>query len=542
MDLYWGGPERRITGLTLRILGVNALALLILVIGLLYLGQYQNTLIEDKLKAFQSDVEIIASSVEHTLPSKVKTKALVGALANTLQHNIQVFGRDGQEIANAFTLLPSELTERWTRFSPSREPLSSVRMLKDMAESIIQTLPGGPNLPPYPGKDDISQEAMQASSQEVLRIGAWQDGESTIILSAAFPIFAQDGSTAGAILLTRPAGDIKESVAHLWLDVLRIFLVSLLITILLSIYLSGLIARPLKNLAKAAEAVRKGKANADAIPDLSGRHDEIGDLSLVIRAMTRALLDRMDTIDRFAADVAHELKNPLTSMRSAIETASIVKTKKDQNRMFEILRHDIDRLDRLITDISQASRLDAELSRERFQPIDLKDFMRHIIGRYKDPDTIQKEHGQSWNNETIYQGIRIRIEMLEGENFIIQGVENRLAQVLNNLIENALSFSEEGQTITVRLHKPDTYVQITVDDEGPGIPESKLEDIFKRFYTERPEGEAYGNHSGLGLAICKQIINAHRGTIEAKNIYDVSNTISGARFTISLKSYEQEKN
>jgi two-component system sensor histidine kinase ChvG len=256
-----------------------------------------------------------------------------------------------------------------------------------------------------------------------------------------------------------------------------------------------------------------------AIPDFSARGDEIGDLSGALREMTSALWQRMDAIERFAADVAHEIKNPLTSLRSAVETAARIQDPGKREKLLAIVMEDVKRLDRLISDISDASRLDAELSRIEPEPVDVG----HVLGTLAEVyDVTQAEEGP-----------RIRLVLPE-EPLVVSGVEGRLVQVFRNLIANAVSFSPPDGTIRLSARQDEDAVVVTVEDDGPGIPEGKLEAIFNRFYTERPSGEKFGTHSGLGLSISKQIVDAHQGVIRAENRRDADGRVIGARFVVRL--------
>jgi two-component system sensor histidine kinase ChvG len=280
--------------------------------------------------------------------------------------------------------------------------------------------------------------------------------------------------------------------------------------------------------------LRKGREAE--IPDFSYRRDEIGELSIVLREMTQALWDRMDSIERFAADVAHELKNPLTSLKSAVETVSIVKKDKDRSKLMEVISHDIERMDRLISDISNASRLDAELSRESLEKIDLRKVLNNLIDLHKSP--LDRKAGETKKTSRTVKAASADVnltlnDMSEEENFV-WGLETRLAQVFENLISNAISFSPAGGTVHVTIVPVRKRVVVTIEDEGPGIPENRLETIFDRFYTERPEHEDYGRHSGLGLSICKQIVTALGGQIFAENTKDEREKVTGARFTVIL--------
>ena len=315
-------------------------------------------------------------------------------------------------------------------------------------------------------------------------------------------------------------------------DVLTVFLGALSVTIFLSMYLAGAIGRPLKKLARAAEAVRLGKGRQIDIPDLTHRKDEIGELSAALHDMTSALWDRMDTIERFAADVSHEIKNPLTSLRSAVETAPIVKSKADLDRLFGIMQHDVNRMNRLISDISNASRLDADLSREEIRSVDLGRMLTQIVeGRRVSLAQQHREH-RGVANEVLPPDDRLKFIMDSTEAVIVRGAEGRLAQVFENLLSNALSFTPKNKAVTLRISQNREQVLVQVDDEGPGIPENKLNTIFERFYSERPAHEDYGSHSGLGLSIARQIVKAHNGVIFAENIRDDQNQVRGARFTV----------
>jgi two-component system sensor histidine kinase ChvG len=304
-----------------------------------------------------------------------------------------------------------------------------------------------------------------------------------------------------------------------------LFAVALGLTVLLSIYLAGTIARPVRRLAAAADRVRRGHGREVSIPDFTNRGDEIGDLSGALREMTATLWLRMDAIEHFAADVAHEIKNPLTSLRSAVETAARVADAEKQRRLLAVIVEDVKRLDRLITDISDASRLDAELSRDTNSTVPVEGLLAGLIDLYRD---IAKPEAPF---------LRLDLPDQRGASpsaLPVLGSEDQLVRVFRNLLDNAISFSPPGGTIIVRARRIGETVRVTIDDQGPGIPPSKLAAIFNRFYTERPVGEAFGTHSGLGLAIAKQIAEAHRGGIRAENRHDTDGNQIGARFIVDL--------
>ncbi len=546
LDLYWGGAERRITGLTIKIMGVNAIALLILMLGVLYLGQSQNYIIEAKLQTLDTEISLLSAAIsagaldevsagENALASHEQAiRQIVRELGSSIRSNIKIVDAQGKlllDLNKPFiphqkaALAPEDLNRFFT-----------IQILKDFTAFIISLLPDGRVLPTYPLKEDYEsflnwQPDVIAALDGNIAITAWTDKSNNIILTAAGPLHAK-GDIKGAILLSRLATDIESEIVDVWLDIIRIFLGTLLITILISIYFSGTIARPLKRLAGAAENFRKKYGDASDIPDLSARHDEIGELSVVLRNMVKALKDRMDTIEAFAADVAHELKNPLTSLKSAVETALIVKKKEDLDKLLDIIQHDVTRLDRLITDISSASKLDAELSRSIFTPVDTQSLLQNLLDNLKAP--LERGRKKTASAITTRHNVTINFTIEHEGPYMVIGSAGRLAQVFQNLLDNAQSFSPEGGNIIMTLSKRLGAVIVTIEDEGPGIPESKLETIFDRFYSERPESEDFGNHSGLGLFICRQIIEAHQGRIFAENKKDDAGQTTGARFTVIL--------
>ena len=547
-DLYWGGPERRITGITLRIIAVNAIALLILVFGILYLGQYQKNIINARLETFESELELITIALSENALStnedtgefninSEKAYQLISRLSQTSRQRIQIFNLAGNLVFDSRTI-PGKDDRIWSQQNRYQERFQSVEVLKRTAKFFLELLPDRQTLPTYPNLGDetngLNVPDVADALKNIISISVWQNQQERIFLSAAAPLRTDDYTHGGAVLITREGHIIEQDIGRLWIDILKIFLGTLIVTTALSIYLSGVIARPLKKLAKSAEAVRTGKATAHDIPDLSHRHDEIGELSVVLKQMTEALWERMDSIEQFAADVSHELKNPLTSLRSAVETASVVKKAGDRKKLMDIVKHDIERLDRLITDISNASRIDAELSREEFEKIELGVLLANLLDAYAANPLKREEKQNNWGKTVKAQDAKITLHSTTQEEAWVWGLEGRLAQVFQNLISNALTFSPKNAELSVMVIPLPKKISITFEDEGPGIPEGKLATIFERFYSERPESESYGKHSGLGLSICKQIVEAHRGQIFAENIKDEKGTITGARFTVVL--------
>jgi two-component system sensor histidine kinase ChvG len=350
--------------------------------------------------------------------------------------------------------------------------------------------------------------------------------DGNIVFSVATPIL-RNGETIGVVALTSAAGEIDDLVRSEREQVLQMFIIAILVSIGLSLVLASTIANPLSDLAAAAEVgrdrnSRKVSPGRVRIPDLSGRPDEIGRLSGALRGMVAALYDRIDANEQFAADVAHEIKNPLASLRSAVGTLRVAKRDDQRDRLLDVIDHDVRRLDRLVSDISNASRLDSELVKEEEEPFDLVNMLRNLT------DHLGKE--------AAAKGVEF-ISDLPSVPIQVQGLEARLAQVFVNLITNAISFCEEGDAIRVWARRRDNRVLVVVEDTGPGIPEQALTKIFNRFYSERPAGQ-FGNNSGLGLAISKQIVEAHGGVIWAENIRptdaDITSDPLGARFVVGL--------
>ena len=556
LDLYWGGPERRITGLTLRIIAVNSIALIMLLVGTLYLGQYQNNLIEAKLETFNAEIILLSAAIaegsidEYNKQGRTpydptikafrldtsKAQAMVRRLSQTMKQRIYLFNSTGTLIADSHKLTGPGGDVYIVPLDPPDDTLYTIQVLKSIVRLILTFLPDRKVLPIYPEMESTIASDYPDVTDAVegrISLSAWHNKEGGILLSAAAPLH-KNGDILGAIMLTREGHDIEAGITDVWLNILTAFCITLIITTLLSIYLSGVIASPLRKLANAAEGVRKGKLKYSDIPDLSQRHDEIGELSIALRQMTQALWDRMDTIERFAADVAHELKNPLTSMRSAVETAMIVKKQSDRDKLMYIIKHDVERLDRLITDISHASRLDAELSREQLERVDLRAVLQVLLDGHQAP--LKRRASTMPARAKIAQsgGVEIQMDFDTPENIYVWGLEGRLEQVFQNLLSNALSFSPAGGLVTIRVSTSAKRSTITIEDHGPGIPAGKLETVFERFYSERPEHESYGRHSGLGLSICRQIVTALNGEIFAENVTGPDGKVTGARFTVIL--------
>ena len=524
------------------------IAPLVLVLGILYTGQYRDSLISADLETLKAHAQLFAGAVAESAirpvergrpfmfarPEEIEalspelSRRIIHRLSEATGSHARIFDQNGKVLADSLDMGPPGQPARTKAPPPSETKKTISNLVRYMAHNLLLLFPTkSSTLPLYPQLPSIyARDYPDAAAALRGRSGAtaWEEKGGDIILSAAAPVrYARQ--VMGAVMLTKDADDIEMTMIEVRVDVLNMFLVALSITILLSIYLAGVIGRPLRKLAIAAENIRQEKSRHIDIPDLSSRHDEIGELSLALRDMTQALWDRMDSIEHFAADVAHEIKNPLTSLRSAVETVARVKNPQDRDRLMEIILHDVQRLDRLISDISSASRLDAELSRDEMGKVDLRRLLEYIADTQQAPLARAGE-----NNEKS-----VRLDLPAHADISVYGNESRLVQVFQNLIVNALSFSP-GKPVAVRAAVEKKCVVIAVEDEGPGIPESKLETIFERFYSERPRHEDYGQHSGLGLSIAKQIVNAHGGEIFAENRYDAAGHVTGARFTVVLEA------
>jgi two-component system, OmpR family, sensor histidine kinase ChvG len=346
-----------------------------------------------------------------------------------------------------------------------------------------------------------------------------------VIVSVAVPV-QRFRLVRGALMLSTQGADIDTMVGAERLAIFKLFLIACGVMVVLSFLLAGTIAGPVRRLAESAQMVRRRIRTRVEIPDLSHRRDEIGHLSGSLRDMTNALYNRIEAIERFAADVAHELKNPLTSLRSAVETLPLAKTDESRGRLLEVIQHDVKRLDRLISDISDASRLEAEMQRHEAEPVDLVKLLTTVVG------VANERHDDGVTVDLDFEGAR-------SAGFTVPGHDSRLGQVIDNLIDNARSFSPSGGTVRVTCRRLKNEVEIAVEDDGPGVPEEAIEKIFERFYTHRPH-QAFGQNSGLGLSISKQIVEAHDGRIWVENRYsgatdpDGTREKLGARFIVRL--------
>ncbi|HYE52745.1 MAG TPA: stimulus-sensing domain-containing protein [Azospirillaceae bacterium] len=553
-------PRRRraraVSPLTLRILAVNMLALGILLGGLLALRSYQDRLIQTELDSLTTEARIFAGALgegamvpsydEFNEPaaelSHELARQMVRRLVETTDTRTRLFAPKGELVADSRMLGGPKARVQIEELPPLRDGNRLTEIGIEVYDAIVNRLPGREHLPLYPdaggsggGLDnpDVARALAGEIATSVWRSTRNPDRQD-MMLTVAVPI-QRYKQVLGAVYISRGGAEIDRAVRQFRMDILKAFGVALLVTVALSVYLAGTIARPIRKLAAAADAVRHGTGRQAAIPDFTRRRDEIGDLSQALRDMTSALWDRLDAIESFAADVAHELKNPLTSMRSAVETVQRVKDERQLRRLLDIIAQDVTRLDRLISDISNASRLDAELSRAQASPVDIGRMLTTLCDIHSGTIARQAARRAEGGEEgEVLEPPRVVVRLPEGTDLVVPGLEGRLTQVFQNLITNALSFSPPGGTVALSARAFPDRVEAYCEDEGPGIPEGKLEAIFDRFYSERPAGEAFGQHSGLGLSISKQIVEAHKGRISAANRTGADGRVLGARFTVAL--------
>lgn len=551
------------SSLTRRILFFNVAATVVLVGGILYLNQFREGLIDARVESLLTQGEIIAGAISASAsvdtnsitinPEKLLELQAGQSITPAPNDEDLSFPINPERVAPVLRRLISPTRTRARLFDADANLLLDSRHLYSRGQVLRFDLPPvtpetqtwgewftsmfnrmlqPSSLPQYkeaPGGDgSIYPEVMNALTGvrgAVVRVT--EKGE--LIVSVAVPV-QRFRAVLGVLLLSTQAGDIDKIVHAERLAIMRVFGIATLVNIVLSLLLSSTIATPLRRLSAAAIRVRRGARTREEIPDFSARQDEIGNLSIALREMTTALYDRIDAIESFAADVSHELKNPLTSLRSAVETLPRAKTEESKQRLTEIIFHDVRRLDRLISDISDASRLDAELARVDASPLDLDVLMKGLVDISRQISTKKKSVAIDYVADRK-AGAKT--------SFVVNGHDLRIGQIVTNLIENARSFvSEESGRITVRLSRHKDRCIVQVEDNGPGIQAEDIDRIFERFYTDRPASEGFGQNSGLGLSISRQIAEAHGGSLRAENVVDKYGVISGARFTLSLPAAE----
>jgi two-component system, OmpR family, sensor histidine kinase ChvG len=551
-----------------RIFLINLLGLVILALGILYFNQFRDSLISARAQSLRTQAQIIAAAIAGSATADTGAIAIdpnsldEGAdtapdvdqpdgldfpinpetagpvlrrlLANT-GNRAQIIDADGNLVVDSRFIYGGDIIET----IDNTPRVENVPVLERYWNSFLTTFFGYD----YP----LRREYGLDNNKAIPEIAAALNGASVsqvkldenreIIVTVSVPV-QRYRAVLGALVLTNKGGEIDDVLRAERLVVIYTFGLASLITLLLSSVLASTIARPIRRLSEAAQQVRRGISKRAEIPDFSTRTDEIGNLSSSLRDMTGALYDRIDAIEAFAADVAHELKNPLTSLRSAVETLQVVKKDEQRNRLIEIVKQDVKRMDRLITDISDASRLDAELARTEATPTDLARLLNAITTMSNEvakPDMADV----ILNIQPPHKGVK------ESEAYSVAGQESRLSQVFRNLIDNARSFTAPNTKVNVRLRRAGNVIEARVEDSGPGIRPENLERVFERFYTDRPE-QSFGNNSGLGLAISRQIVEAHKGRIWAENRLGRPNgegerAVLGARFLVQLPALQSSQ-
>ncbi|MGN6308752.1 MAG: stimulus-sensing domain-containing protein [Xanthobacteraceae bacterium] len=547
------------SSLTRRIVSLNLAGLIALVASILYLSQFRAGLIDARAQSLLVQGEIIAGAIAasatvetntitidpdrlldlkpgetYAAPDELATldfpinpervAPVLRRLISPTKTRARIYDRDGVLILDSRSLYGRGDVMRFELSPPTTEKPG----LMERAMIAVRTWLNRGELPLYrelgpengKGYEEVA-ESLKGDKSSMVRI----NDRGEIIVSVAVPV-QRFRAIHGALMLSTQGDDIDQMVTAERLAILKVFGVAMVVMIVLSLLLASTIAGPVRRLAAGAERVRHRIKTRVEIPDFTRRRDEIGHLSGALRDMTEALYNRIEAIEMFAADVAHELKNPLTSLRSAVETLPLAKTDTSRARLLEVIEHDVRRLDRLISDISDASRLDAELQRQDVAPVELRRLLTTLT---------------SVANETRLGhdvAVETRFEGGSADTFSIPGHDSRLGQVISNLVVNAQSFSQPGGKVHVTCRRVKSEIEIVVDDNGPGIRDDALQRIFERFYTDRPH-QGFGQNSGLGLSISKQIVEAHRGRIWAENRKgradeDGQPTVAGARFVVRL--------
>ena len=480
--------------LTSRILAVNILPLLLLAGGLFYLDSYRKQLLDERYKLARIEAQITAEALAGA--TRERQEALLIQIGKEQRMRLRMFDAEGNLWADSFAL-----DEPAFQFDdPIQEPWREdfARVLDQAVDTIVGADPIPDYIEPEVARADSWPELERAQAIGLTQIQLRDAPDGTPVINAAAPV----GLRGATLLTTRNAVDITESVRSARTTLGMAVGLALIISIALSLFMARTIVRPLQTLARAAVRVRLGREREVEVPRMGERHDEIGQLARAVADMTAALRHRIDAVETFAADVAHELKNPLASLRSAVESLGRVEDPALRRQLNEVAAHDVRRIDRLVTEIAEASRIDAELSRAVFETIDLAALVQNVVQRREQ----RGEHGEH------------RVELSrEGGLALVRGVPLRIERVIDNLLDNAVSFSPAGGQIVMRVGRLGEEIEVSVCDEGPGIPEEAREKVFTRFHSVRPEAEGFGDHSGLGLAIARTIIEAHDGAMQVSD-------------------------
>ena len=503
LQLRWSGR----LSLTARILALNIFALAILAGSILYLDSYRRRITEARVEQAETEVRMIGNALASAPPEQ--RQALLVRLGQDSRTRLRVYSASGPKLMDSW----ASGARTYTLRDPETEPWQ--KNVAQVIDKVFDAVVGAHRPRPYlPGPEaslSAWPEARDALASGISTTAIREAPEGTPFISAAQPL---EGMKA-VLLLTKNARGIRAGIRDERMTLGFILGGTILLSVLLSLFLARTIVRPLRRLAGAAQLVRLGRAREVDVPLLPARKDEIGLLARALHDMTQSLRYRIDATEAFAADVTHELKNPLASLRSAVDGLDAIEDPALRRKLLDVVRQDVVRLDRLIVDIAEVSRLDAELSRTRFEPVDLGKMIESLLGL--------------WESRAAAQEVRLAFARPRVGTAVIMGEESRLTRVIDNVVDNAISFSPPGGLVEIGAVRVDDDVIVSVEDEGPGVPEDARDAIFNRFHSIRPEGEAFGRHSGLGLAIAKAIVEGHDGRIAVE---DRHGGRSGARFVI----------
>lgn len=487
--VYW----TRRTSLTARILAVNIIALGLMAGSLFYLDSYRKQLLGERFKLASAEAQIAAAGLEAAPPQE--RAAILARVGTDQRLRLRLFAPNGKLLLDSFQLASPSFTLN----DPSDDPwyLNVARQLDRSMNWIL----GSPPIPAYyePATDVAANwpELANAGRIHATIVTERSAPDESPVITAATPV----GASGEMLLTTRNAPDITQSVRDARQTLAIVLAITLLISVQLSLFLARTIVQPLRALVRAAVRVRLGRERQVEVPRLPERGDEIGLLARALSDMTGALRHRIDAVETFAADVAHEIKNPLASLRSALESLEKVKDEQLRDELTRIAAHDVQRIDRLVTEIAEASRIDAELSRTQFDEVDLMTLAETLV-------RARAERGDAGPSD-------VRVEPQDAGPWVVPGDAARLERVLVNLLDNACSFSPPEGSVVMAITRHPEHIELAVTDDGPGIPPEAREKIFDRFHSLRPESEQFGNHSGLGLAIARTIAEAHDGSLTA---------------------------
>ena len=503
LELSWSGRWT----LAHRILAVNILTLILLALSILYLDAFRNQLSQERIRQAQREAAITARMLEQVPPGR--RAAALGAAAFASRSRLRLYDAEGGLVADSWRMtgptyqLRDPATQKWTK--------DAARALDRGFNALVGANPLEDFIEPRSDRLAAWPEAADAQRTAAVVTEVRNAPDLTPVFSAAAP------AAGGVLLVTANDRNFTRIVRSQRAALAIAMAFAAILSILLSLFLARTIVRPLRHLALAAHRVRLGRSREVKVPRLPSRSDEIGLLARAVSDMSQSLRQRIDNIEAFAADVTHELKNPLASLRSALDSLDRIDDAKLRQQLIDVARHDVVRLDRLIGDISEAARTDAELARAAFDQVDVGALIEQLVS--------------SWEPRRDRGNARIAFARPRRKSAVVLGRPDRLARAIDNIIDNAISFSPPGGLVEIAAARVGDMVRIRIDDEGPGVPNEAREAIFNRFHSVRPDGENFGRHSGLGLAIARAIVEGHGGEID---VQDRDDAPSGARFTICI--------